>query len=110
MPSRRTTYFVVLGLVFVYGVVAIAGPFGIQSLLQKHREIRLLEEQNATLAQENRYRRERIERLRNNPDEQQLEIKKKLKLQRRGETTFILPEGSKDPAGKDAPQLVEPPQ
>ena len=58
------------------------------SVLQKHRKIRELEEQNAVLAQGNQRLRVFNERLRTNPDEQQQLIHEKLKLNRKGETTF----------------------
>jgi len=59
----------------------------------------LLEEQNAAQAAENERRRDRIRRLQQNTTEQEMEIRKQLKLLRPGETTFIL----EDPP-KPAPQ------
>ena len=50
----------------------------------------MLEEQNAAQAAENERRRERIHRLEQNSTEQEMEIRKQLKLLRPGETTFIL--------------------
>jgi cell division protein FtsB len=58
-------------------------------------EIRQLQEQNAALAQENQRRREHIKRLRESTSEQEMEIRKQLKLARPGETTFILPDAQK---------------
>ena len=63
--------------------------------MDKWREIRRLEEENANLQRENDYRRERIKKLRESPSEQELEIRKQLKLLRPGETSFILPEQPK---------------
>ena len=94
---RRLLYiagFVVIG---VYGFVALRGPQGIPALMDKWRDIHSLEEQNATLQRENEYKQERIRKLKESPEEQEMEIRKKLKLLRPGETTFILPEGSKAP-------------
>lgn len=62
------------------------------ALMEKRREIRELEEQNANLQREIQRMRERIERLKNSPSEQEMEIRKQLKLLRPGETSFILPE------------------
>ena len=73
------------------------GPQGFEALVAKHREIRQLEEQNAETARENERRRERIRRLEDSQSEQEMEIRKQLRLQRPGETTFILPE-SRQPA------------
>jgi len=88
---RRTAYSAALVLMAVYGYVALTGPQGIPALRAKWGEIRQLEEENANLRRDNDYKKQRIERLKNNPAEQELEIRKRLKLQRQGETTFILP-------------------
>ena len=84
-----------LTLVLLYGAIALRGPQGVPALLDKRREIRQLEEQNAALAAEIARRKERIERLEQNTSEQEMEIRKQLKLLRPGETTFILPERKK---------------
>ena len=78
------------GVVVVYGLVALRGPQGVTALLDKRREVRQLEEQNAAKAAENQRRRERIFRLEQSTTEQEMEIRKQLKLLRPGETTFIL--------------------
>jgi cell division protein FtsB len=82
-------------VVAAYAITALRGPQGVQVLLEKYREIRTLEAQNATAAMENQRRKERIERLRTNTSEQEIEIRKQLKLLRPGETTFILPDAPK---------------
>ena len=92
---RRIAYCAGFALIAAYGLVALKGPQGIQALLAKHREIRELQEQNSTLARENERRRERIQRLKDSPSEQDMEIRKQLKLQKPGETTFILPDAPK---------------
>jgi cell division protein FtsB len=101
--ARRVGYLFVIALITGYGWIALHGPQGIQALLDKHRMIRELQEQNAALALENQRRRERIGRLKDSPSEQEMEIRKQLKLVRPGETTFILPD-----APKDAPKADEP--
>jgi len=78
-----------------YGWIALRGPQGIQALIEKRREIRELQEQNASMARENERRRERIKRLESSTSEQEMEIRKQLKLLRPGETTFILPDAPK---------------
>lgn len=79
-------------LVSAYGWVFLRGPQGLESLIEKRREIRALEERNANIQRENDRRKERIRRLEDSRSEQEMEIRKQLKLQRPGETTFILPE------------------
>ena len=88
---------VLLAIVIAYAWIAVSGPQGLQTLLEKRREIRELQEQNATLTREIEHRRDRIRRLEGSRSEQEMEIRKQLKLQRPGETTFILPDAPKDP-------------
>lgn len=88
---------ILLAIVVVYAWIAVSGPQGLQTLLEKHREIRQLQEQNAALTREIEHRRDRIRRLEDSRSEQEMEIRKQLKLLKPGETTFILPEGSKEP-------------
>jgi len=81
-----------------YAFVTLHG--GIPALIQKQSEIRTLEKQNADLAREIEFRRERIQRLREDESEQELEIRQRLKLVRPGEKVFILqePVAQKNPA------------
>jgi len=97
---RRAGYIIAFALAVVYGVVALRGPQGVSALLEKRQEVRLLEEQNAAQAADNERRRERIRRLEESSTEQEMEIRKQLKLLRPGETTFILPDAP--PSNPDA--------
>jgi cell division protein FtsB len=106
-------YSVVFTLVVLYGLVALRGPQGVSALLDKRREIRQLEEQNAAMATEIERRKERIQRLEKSTTEQEMEIRKQLKLLRPGETTFILPDapkasGAPGTAPKDSPAPTQP--
>jgi cell division protein FtsB len=92
---RRTVFLLVVGVIGVYGYLALRGPQGLPALREKWREIRTLEEDNANLQRENQYRRDRIKKLEENPSAQEMEIRKKLKLVRPGETSFILPDQPK---------------
>lgn len=96
--GRRAGFILAFAVIIVYGWMAVRGPQGIQALLEKHREIRQLEEQNAATARENERRKQRIQRLQTSTSEQEMEIRKQLKLLRPGETTFILPDASKENA------------
>ena len=89
---RRLAVWIVFVLAGVYSYMSLRGPQGIPALMNKWREIRKLEEDNANLQRENDYRRERIRKLQESPSEQELEIRKQLKLLRPGETSFILPD------------------
>jgi cell division protein FtsB len=90
--GRRIGYALIAILAGAYGWIALRGPQGIQALLDKHKEIRQLEEQNAESTRENERRRAHIRRLKDSQSEQEMEIRKQLKLQKPGETTFILPD------------------
>jgi len=89
---RRVGYTLAFVLVGGYAAIALRGPQGIPALTEKRREIRELQEQNANLARENQLKRERIRKLQGSLNEQELEIRKHLKMLRPGETEFILPE------------------
>jgi len=89
---RRALLLIVFAVIGVYGLMALRGPQGLPALKQRWTEIRKLEEENANLQRENDYRRDRIKKLEGSASEQELEIRKKLKLLRPGETSFILPE------------------
>ncbi|MCX6620068.1 MAG: septum formation initiator family protein [Acidobacteria bacterium] len=90
---------VLLVAVFAAGFVitTLRGPQGIPALMEKRREIQELQEKNANLMQEIQMKRDRLKRLRDSEAEQEEEIRKRLKLLRPGETSFILPEGTKAP-------------
>jgi cell division protein FtsB len=98
--ARRTGWVAGGTLVLAYAWMAFRGPQGIQSLVERHHEISRLEQQNADKARQIEALRERIRRLEQSGSEQELEIRKELKLLRPGETTFLLPD---PPKASDAP-------
>jgi cell division protein FtsB len=98
---RRSGYVVALGLAGLYISLLLWGPQGVPSLLAKQREIRTLEEQNENLRREIERRKDRIHRLKESAEEQDMEIRRQLKLSKPGETQFILPD-TKLPDAKPA--------
>lgn len=82
-----------------YALVTLRGPQGVPALIEKQKQIRTLERENADLAREIEARRERIKRLQEDESAQELEIRQRLKLVRPGEKVFILqdPVASKNP-------------
>lgn len=92
---RRALTLGAFTVVCAYAIVALRGPQGMPALLEKRRAIKELQEQNANLSRELTLKKERIHRLQTNTSEQELEIRKQLKLLRPGETTFILPDAQK---------------
>ncbi len=66
--------------------------------------IRELNQQNAAIRTENEHRRERIGKLESSPSEQEMEIRKQLKLAHPNDTTFMLPTTpSPNPADNASP-------
>jgi cell division protein FtsB len=98
---------IAIAMTAMFGWAALSGPQGLQGLLEKRQTIRDLQEENAALTAENIRRKERIQRLEDNPNDQEIEIRKQLKLQKPGETIFKLPESkpadapSRDSAAQD---------
>ncbi len=93
MPTisfTRLGYTVAFVIVVGYAFVALRGPKGIPGLLAKEQQIQQMEKRNASLAEENERMRERIGRLANNPAEQELEIRERLKLVHPGEKVYLL--------------------
>ncbi len=84
-----------LAMLGVYMLITLRGQHGVGALEKKHQEIRALQEQNAELKREIDERRDRNRRLRENPEEQELEIRKRLNLLRKGEKYFVVPEPPK---------------
>jgi cell division protein FtsB len=99
--SKQVKYAIGFAIIALYGGIALRGPLGIQSLLDRRQEIRTLQEKNAAMAREVDRRRDRIRRLTESTSEQDMEIRKQLKLLKPGETSFILPEA---PSADDSKQ------
>ena len=91
---------VVFGLLAVvgYAFVTLRGPKGIPALLEKNRQIDAMEKHNGELAQEVERLRVRVKRLGDNPSEQELEIRQRLKLVHPGEKVYIFGDSGKNGA------------
>ena len=86
----RFGYLIAFLMVVSYAFFTLRGPKGVPALLQKQHQIEEIEKRNAALAQENERTREHIQRLSDNPAEQELEIRQRLKLVHPGEKVYIL--------------------
>jgi len=102
--KRRAGIVIAVILACAYGWMFLSGPQGLQTLIEKRREIRQLEERNANIKLENDRRKERIRKLQESRSEQEMEIRKQLKLQKSGETTFILPESEQKDKVNPSPE------
>ncbi len=87
-----TTVLLAAGVLALY---SLAGTDGIPTVLQHKRQIRELQEQNAELQRLIEQRKERIKNLSENRSDQDLEIRRDLRLLKKQETTFVLPEEKK---------------
>ena len=84
-----------------YATIMLQGPQGITALQEKRHEIRVLEEQNANLARDIEAKKQHIERLKNDPKTQEVEIEKRLGRIHAGDTQFKIPEPPAAPLTKD---------
>ena len=74
---------------------SLAGQGGVPMVLERNRQIRELREQNTDLQRSIEQRKERIRSLSENRSDQDLEIRRELRLLKKKETTFVLPEQKK---------------
>ena len=89
-PSfTRLAYGMALVMAVVYAFFTMRGPHGIPAWMEKRQEIREMEERNAALSRENQLKREYIERLSQSQAEQEIEIRKRLKLVKPNEKVFM---------------------
>lgn len=86
----RYVYVLAFLVVAAYAIFTLRGPTGVPGLVEKRRQIELLEKRNTALTQANDRKREHIQRLSNNPAEQELEIRQRLKLVHPDEKVYIL--------------------
>jgi cell division protein FtsB len=78
-----------------YALVTLRGPKGLPALYEKRTQIREMEQRNQVLSREIERKREHIRRLTDNPAEQELEIRERLKLVRPNEKIYIIGEPGK---------------
>src|SRR5512146_2267480 len=86
----RSAYAIAVLVVASYAFVTLRGPGGLHAISKKRDEIGQLEKRNAALAQEIERKRERIHRLKENPGEQELEIRNRLKRVKPNEKVYII--------------------
>jgi cell division protein FtsB len=79
-----------------YAVFMLRGSGGLRALHEKEASIRAMERANESLAKEIERRRAYIRRLSENPAEQEIEIRERLKLVHPNEKVYITPESQKE--------------
>ncbi len=95
-PFARIAYLAALLAVLSYAFFTLRGPHGIPALLEKQRQIQDMQRRNSKLDREIERMRDHIKRLADNPAQQDLEIRERLKLVKPGEKVYI----TGDPAGQ----------
>ena len=93
----RCIYTIAVMLVIGFGIYTLRGSQGIPALMKKQAEIKELEGYNAGLARDIEKKRARIKRLQDNPAEQELEIRRQLKLVHPGEKVYNSQDQDKKP-------------
>ncbi|HTP34567.1 MAG TPA: septum formation initiator family protein [Candidatus Acidoferrales bacterium] len=89
-PLTRFAYVIVFLIVVTYAFFAY--PKGMHAWQEKQNQIQQMEKRNAVLAQEVERKKEHVNRLKDNPAEQELEIRKRLKLLKPDEKSYIVGE------------------
>lgn len=106
---KNVGYAAILVMLGVYVFLEMTGPRGLPELLRKRSRIEELQLQNAELQKQNRMRDQRIKRLGESQEEQELEIRRRYRKQKPGTVDFFLPpgEGSADqPSGESSPETT----
>jgi cell division protein FtsB len=97
----RFVYFTAFMVVATYAFVTLQGPHGIRALMEKQRLIHTMEKQNSDTAKEIERMREHLERLSDDPAEQEFEIRERYKLVHPGEKVYITGDpGKSNPPAK----------
>ena len=91
LSAAKLSYVAALVAAAVFAALTVGGPQGVPALIQKKKEIQEIEKRNAELARENEQQKQRIQRLKDDPTEQELEIRDRQKLVRPGEKVYIYP-------------------
>ena len=91
-PIQRIAYAVAFIFFAGYAVVSLAGPKGVSAWREKERQIQVQEKRNTELERANEEARARIDRLENDPAEQERIVRDRLKKVLPGERMFVLPE------------------
>ena len=71
-----------------YATIMLRGPQGLRALQERRQQIRTLEEQNANLARDIEAKKQRIERLKNDPSTQRVAVQQGLGKLPEGATEF----------------------
>ena len=91
----KTLYVATVVCGVIYAFIVLQGPNGIPGLMAKRREVKELEQVTQKMHREIEEKQQRIQRLEQNPAEQEFEIRQRLKLAKPGEKIYIIDEKKK---------------
>ena len=100
MKAPLTRFALLLVFLGAVSYAFVAFPRGMRSWRDRQHTIEEKEKSNTVLVQQVERQKERIRRLANDPVEQELEIRRRLKLYRPDERVFITGEPENAPASK----------
>lgn len=91
----KAVYALIVLCGIAYAFVELRGSNGIPGLIEKRRQVHEFEAGNEQLHREIEQKQERINRLQNDPREQEIEIRQRLKLAGPGEKIYIIDDKKK---------------
>ena len=95
MPLRTILCTAALILAGCYLLFTFRGPNGIPMIIEKKRQVRELQEQNANLEREIQMKKERIRSLSEDRSQVELEVRQQLRLLKKNETSYVLQDQKK---------------
>jgi cell division protein FtsB len=96
MKAPLTRFALLLVFLAAVSYAFVAFPRGMRAWQDKQRQIEDMDKRNTVLVQQVERQKERIRRLEQDPAEQELEIRKRLKVAHPDETVFITGEPEKN--------------
>jgi cell division protein FtsB len=94
----KAAYALVVICGLAYAFQALRGPSGVPGLIEKRLQVEEYESANQQLQREIEQKQERIHRLESDPEQQELEIRQRLKLAGHSEKIYIFDD--KKPASR----------
>ncbi len=91
----KTIYALIVLCGVIYAFVELRGPNGLPALMAKRQQVSQYETDNAELHREIEQKQERIQRLQNDPEQQEIEIRQRLKFAGPGEKVYIIDDKKK---------------
>jgi len=95
ISAGKAIYALIVLCGVTYAFVELRGPNGIPGLIEKRHQVHEYETSNEQLHREIEQKQERIQRLENDPQEQEIEIRQRLKFAGPGEKVYIIEDGKK---------------